>query len=106
MIELIKELISLPKELDLESGYYESEEDLDQGLRPRGAVAAAEPVEDRLDEYEHFGNRRLRTVGELIQEAFRIGSYRMERGPRAPHHRGRGHDHAARSSTSGRSWLR
>ena len=38
-----------------------------------------EPIEDRLDEYEHFGNRRLRTVGELIQEAFRIGLYRMER---------------------------
>ena len=34
---------------------------------------------DFLDEYEHFGNRRLRTVGELIQEAFRIGLYRMER---------------------------
>ena len=38
-----------------------------------------EPVQDHLDEYEHFGNRRLRTVGELIQEAFRIGLYRMER---------------------------
>ena len=37
------------------------------------------PIEDHLDEYEHFGNRRLRTVGELIQEAFRIGLYRMER---------------------------
>src|SRR5918999_117070 len=33
----------------------------------------------KLDEYEHFGNRRLRTVGELVQEAFRIGMYRMER---------------------------
>ena len=32
-----------------------------------------------LDEYEDFGNRRLRTVGELIQEAFRVGLYRMER---------------------------
>ncbi len=32
-----------------------------------------------LDEYEHFGNRRLRTVGELVQEAFRIGMYPMER---------------------------
>ncbi len=32
-----------------------------------------------LDEYEHLGNRRLRTVGELVQEAFRIGMYRMER---------------------------
>ena len=40
---------------------------------------AREPVADHLDEYEHFGNRRLRTVGELIQEAFRIGLYRMER---------------------------
>ena len=38
-----------------------------------------DPIEHDLDEYEHFGNRRLRTVGELIQEAFRIGLYRMER---------------------------
>src|SRR5256884_1061933 len=38
-----------------------------------------EPVAEHLDEYEPFGNRRLRTVGELIQEAFRIGLYRMER---------------------------
>jgi DNA-directed RNA polymerase subunit beta len=32
-----------------------------------------------LDEYEHLGNRRLRTAGELVQEAFRLGMYRMER---------------------------
>ena len=38
-----------------------------------------EPIRHELDEYEHFGNRRLRTVGELIQEAFRVGLYRMER---------------------------
>src|SRR5205085_2741084 len=37
------------------------------------------PIAAELDEYEHFGNRRLRTVGELIQEAFRVGLYRMER---------------------------
>ncbi len=37
------------------------------------------PIAKELDEYEHFGNRRLRTVGELIQEAFRVGLYRMER---------------------------
>ena len=36
-------------------------------------------VANRLDEYEHFGNRRLRMVGELVQEAFRVGLYRMER---------------------------
>ena len=38
-----------------------------------------DPIAHELDEYEHFGNRRLRDVGELIQEAFRIGLYRMER---------------------------
>ena len=38
-----------------------------------------ERVRHKLDEYEHFGNRRLRTVGELVKEAFRIGMYRMER---------------------------
>jgi DNA-directed RNA polymerase subunit beta len=82
IIELIKELISLPRELGIpESGVYESSEGeepikdfaLEAVSMPRDAIA------DRLDEYEHFGNRRLRTVGELIQEAFRIGLYRMER---------------------------
>jgi len=80
MIELIKELISLPKELGVpESGYYESEEDPIKDFALEAQSLPREPVEDRLDEYEHFGNRRLRTVGELIQEAFRIGLYRMER---------------------------
>ena len=46
---------------------------------PRRCRRPREAVEEHLDEYEHFGNRRLRTVGELIQEAFRIGLYRMER---------------------------
>src|SRR3712207_3422354 len=41
-----------------------------------------ERVRHKLDEYEHFGNRRLRTVGELVQEAFRIGMYRLERAAR------------------------
>ena len=43
------------------------------------AVLGREPIRGELDEYEHFGNRRLRTTGELIQEAFRVGLYRMER---------------------------
>ena len=47
--------------------------------RPRRPTYSREPVKDHLDEYEHFGNRRLRTVGELIQDAFRVGLYRMER---------------------------
>ncbi|MFG1790628.1 DNA-directed RNA polymerase subunit beta [Nocardia sp. NPDC049149] len=35
------------------------------------------PVE--VDDIDHFGNRRLRTVGELIQNQMRIGLSRMER---------------------------
>src|ERR1019366_5184965 len=37
------------------------------------------PIAAELDEYEHFGNRRLRTTGELIQAAFRVGFFRLER---------------------------
>ncbi|QEC50311.1 DNA-directed RNA polymerase subunit beta [Baekduia soli] len=72
---LVKELISLPKLLGIP-------EDGEVEIKDYAAEAVAlprEPIADRLDEYEHFGNRRLRTVGELIQEAFRIGLYRMER---------------------------
>ena len=36
-----------------------------------------EPVE--TDDIDHFGNRRLRTVGELIQNQLRIGLGRLER---------------------------
>ncbi|MDP2950727.1 MAG: DNA-directed RNA polymerase subunit beta [Chloroflexota bacterium] len=35
--------------------------------------------EGRSDDIDHLGNRRLRTVGELIQNQFRIGLLRMER---------------------------
>ena len=33
----------------------------------------------QLDDIDHFGNRRIKTVGELIQNQFRIGLSRMER---------------------------
>ena len=33
----------------------------------------------QFDDIDHFGNRRIRTVGELIQNQFRIGLSRMER---------------------------
>ncbi|MBV9193047.1 MAG: DNA-directed RNA polymerase subunit beta, partial [Solirubrobacterales bacterium] len=75
IIALVKELVSLPKRLGIP-------EELDGEVKDFAAEAMSllrEPVLDHLDEYEHFGNRRLRTVGELIQEAFRIGLYRMER---------------------------
>src|SRR5437868_3792924 len=72
---LVRELVSLPKRLGLP-------EDGEVEIKDYAAEAVSyprEPVAEHLDEYEHFGNRRLRTVGELIQEAFRIGLYRMER---------------------------
>ncbi|MBK9738147.1 MAG: DNA-directed RNA polymerase subunit beta [Actinobacteria bacterium] len=40
---------------------------------PRGTVAC------ETDDIDHFGNRRLRTVGELIQNQIRTGLSRMER---------------------------
>jgi DNA-directed RNA polymerase subunit beta len=48
------------------------------------------PVE--TDDIDHFGNRRLRTVGELIQNQIRVGMSRMER---ADDHSGRRGDYAA-----------
>jgi DNA-directed RNA polymerase subunit beta len=79
IIELIKELVTLPRDLAIpESGEFaEGEPIKDYALEAQ--LIPRDPIADRLDEYEHFGNRRLRTVGELIQEAFRIGLYRMER---------------------------
>ncbi|MGO8979051.1 MAG: DNA-directed RNA polymerase subunit beta, partial [Streptosporangiaceae bacterium] len=75
IIALVRELITLPRLLGMPE---------DNGVDVKDYAAEAlsmprEPIQDHLDEYEHFGNRRLRTVGELIQEAFRIGLYRMER---------------------------
>jgi DNA-directed RNA polymerase subunit beta len=75
ILQLVRELVSMPKRLGLP-------EDGEVEIKDYSAEAMAmprEPVAEHLDEYEHFGNRRLRTVGELIQEAFRIGLYRMER---------------------------
>ncbi|WP_156757946.1 DNA-directed RNA polymerase subunit beta [Actinokineospora pegani] len=42
-----------------------------------GENAVEIPVE--TDDIDHFGNRRLRTVGELIQNQIRVGLSRMER---------------------------
>jgi DNA-directed RNA polymerase subunit beta len=42
-----------------------------------GTTGTTVPVE--TDDIDHFGNRRLRTVGELIQNQIRVGLSRMER---------------------------
>ncbi|MGI9659096.1 MAG: DNA-directed RNA polymerase subunit beta [Gaiellaceae bacterium] len=68
---LVKLLVDLPNKLGVpqESKDYAAD----------AALLWRDSIHRDLDEYEHFGNRRLRTVGELIQEAFRVGLYRMER---------------------------
>ncbi len=51
---------------------------LHQGDQTMTAPGGTEvPVE--VDDIDHFGNRRLRTVGELIQNQIRVGLSRMER---------------------------
>ncbi|OAH64223.1 DNA-directed RNA polymerase subunit beta [Dietzia cinnamea] len=42
-------------------------------------VAGGREVPVEVDDIDHFGNRRLRTVGELIQNQVRVGLSRMER---------------------------
>src|SRR5207247_3072866 len=71
---LVRKLVELPQKL----GVPEDSKD----FAADAIVLSRDPIRAELDEYEDFGNRRLRTVGELIQEAFRVGLYRMERGVR------------------------
>ena len=71
IVSLVKKLVDLPTRLGM------PEETKD--FAADAYALSREPIKNDLDEYEDFGNRRLRTVGELIQEAFRVGLYRMER---------------------------
>ncbi len=71
ILALVQKLVALPHAIGV------PEESKDYAA---DAIALSrDPIRTELDEYEHFGNRRLRTTGELIQEAFRVGLYRMER---------------------------
>ena len=74
IIELIKRLISLPGKLGVPEDAKDFAAEAVSLLPTR-----REEIAHEIDEYEHFGNRRLRTVGELVQDAFRIGLARMER---------------------------
>jgi DNA-directed RNA polymerase subunit beta len=71
ILALVRKLVELPAKL----GVPEDSKD----YAADAVTLSRDPIRGELDEYEHFGNRRLRTVGELIQEAFRVGLYRMER---------------------------
>ena len=53
-----------------------------RGPRRRHATCCTWPTREpgyRLDDQDHFANRRIRSVGELIQNQVRIGLSRMER---------------------------
>ena len=54
------------------------EQDIIEALCYLIALAAGDETK-RTDDIDHFGNRRVRTVGELVQNQFRIGMSRMER---------------------------
>jgi len=71
IVALVRRLVDMPTLL----GVPEDAKD----YAAEAAQLSRDPVRGELDEYEDFGNRRLRTTGELIQEAFRVGLYRMER---------------------------
>ncbi|HEY2326601.1 MAG TPA: DNA-directed RNA polymerase subunit beta [Gaiellaceae bacterium] len=71
ILALVKKLVSMPHAIGV------PEDSKDYAADAIGL--SRDPIRTELDEYEHFGNRRLRTTGELIQEAFRVGLYRMER---------------------------
>ncbi len=71
IVALVRRLVDLPTNL----GVPEDAKD----HAAEAAQLSRDPIRSELDEYEDFGNRRLRTTGELIQEAFRVGLYRMER---------------------------
>ncbi len=53
-------------------------EDIVEAIRYLLALHAGDESK-RTDDIDHFGNRRVRTVGELVQNQFRIGMSRMER---------------------------
>jgi DNA-directed RNA polymerase subunit beta len=71
IVSLVRKLVDLPVKLGVDP---ESKD-----FAADAITLSRDSIRGELDEYEHFGNRRLRTVGELIQEAFRVGLYRMER---------------------------
>jgi DNA-directed RNA polymerase subunit beta len=71
ILALVQKLVALPHALDVPEDSKDFAADT--------IAIDRRPIQAELDEYEHFGNRRLRTTGELIQEAFRVGLYRMER---------------------------
>ncbi|MCJ7811688.1 MAG: DNA-directed RNA polymerase subunit beta, partial [Dehalococcoidia bacterium] len=91
--KLIKDLFFNPRRYDLgKVGRYKLDKHLNHKEPPATRILVPQDLVDitreivrlnngegRSDDIDHLGNRRLRTVGELIQNQFRIGLLRMER---------------------------
>jgi DNA-directed RNA polymerase subunit beta len=91
--QLVNSLFFNPRRYDLgKVGRYKVNKRLrresittDRVLIPGDLVAIVTEIvrlnngQGRSDDIDHLGNRRVRTVGELIQNQFRIGLLRMER---------------------------
>ncbi len=71
ILALVQKLVAMPHAIGVP--------DESKDFAADAIALSRDAIRTELDEYEHFGNRRLRTTGELIQEAFRVGLYRMER---------------------------
>jgi DNA-directed RNA polymerase subunit beta len=56
-----------------------------------------------VDDIDHLGNRRVRSVGELLENQYRIGLLRMERAVKERMSLGELETSAATSSTRSRS---
>ena len=70
---LVKQMFYTPKRYDLTKvgRYHAGEESFENKL--------GRTIPVRLDDIDHFGNRRIRTVGELVQNQVRVGLSRLER---------------------------
>ena len=74
-----EDIVALVLQAHRAAGQDRSARGLELLRRRRRPSLPRAPIINDLNETSIFGNRRLRTVGELIQEAFRVGLYRMER---------------------------
>ena len=69
--------------LDLDDKAYDDKEQ--RVLSPEKLIAVLKEVvrlnvtQDEPDDIDHLGNRRIRAIGELVQNKFRVGLARMER---------------------------
>jgi DNA-directed RNA polymerase subunit beta len=69
----------LNRKLDLKTSFEETTLKNDDILRVVQALLQLRSGELRVDDIDHLGNRRVRSVGELLQNQFRVGLARMKR---------------------------